>query len=236
MALPSSRSAPYTAAACSGCHCAAGERCAIALIFGSSRLTGTSSGAPENDRSNVLSCSTASVARSVMSLSSRFQSASSRSRSRSGDKAMAGSRATNTDAVPIGVLAEVRQNRPMNWIIGPRLFFTSCTAAILSWGRSNPSPSMSTQMTIRQLRSASAANAASRFFSPRRRGRRAARTPVPGRRKARRVRPRAGCCARGPSGCGHTRPPGRRAAVRSPGRPGPRPRLPGSARPGSRSG
>jgi len=28
---------------------------------------------------------------------------------------MAGSRATNTDAVPIGVLAEVRENRPMNW-------------------------------------------------------------------------------------------------------------------------
>ena len=129
MALPGNWSAPDTVVAFSGCHPAEGERCSIALIFGSSRLTGASSGAPENDSSNLLSCSTASVARSVMSLSRRFQSASSRSRSRSGDNAIAGSRATNTDAVPIGVLAGVRENRPINWIIGPRLFFASCSAA-----------------------------------------------------------------------------------------------------------
>ena len=76
------------------CNVASG----FGLIFGSSKLTGTSLGVPEKDCSNVLRCSTTSVARSVMSLSSRFQSASSRSRSRNGDRAMAGSRATNTDA------------------------------------------------------------------------------------------------------------------------------------------
>jgi hypothetical protein len=68
-----------------------------------------------------------------------------------------GSLATNAAAVPIFEDSDIeRVNRPMNWIIGLKLFLTSCNAAIFSDGRSNPSPSMSTQTTIRQSRLLSA--------------------------------------------------------------------------------
>lgn len=91
------------------------------------------------------------------------RSASSRSSLRSGDRATDGSRATNTEAVPIVELMEVeRANRPMNWIIALRLFCTSCSVAIFRAGRSNPSPSMSTQTTIRHDWSSRVANAARR--------------------------------------------------------------------------
>jgi len=63
-----------------------------------------------------------------------------------------GSLATNAAAVPMVEDAETeRVNRPMNWIIGLRLFLMSCSAAIFSEGRSNPSPSMSTHTTIAAL-------------------------------------------------------------------------------------
>jgi len=125
---------------------------ALALILGSRSPTGTSGGLSTNDASNSLTSFARSVARSVISLSTLSQSGSSRRRNRIGESAWRGSWRTKTLALPIGSGDDVLARRPMSCTIGLSDLCASWNAPTFRVGRSNPSPSMSTQTITRLVR------------------------------------------------------------------------------------